>query len=85
MLRHEPLKPPSEYELHHAIGVLDISSFFADEAHIDNLQGFCLTVARSPGAPHLRSRAKQISEQVAQTGALLDSSSLSCKFDPSWN
>ena len=27
----------------------------------------------------------QISEQVAQTGALIDSSSLSRKYDPSWN
>ena len=26
-----------------------------------------------------------ISEQVAQTGALIDSSSLSCKYHPSWN
>ena len=27
----------------------------------------------------------QISEQVARTGALLDLSSLSCKYNPSWN
>ena len=27
----------------------------------------------------------QISEQVARMSALLDSSSLSCKYDPSWN
>ena len=31
------------------------------------------------------STGDQISEQVAQTGALLDSSSLSCKYDPTWN
>ena len=31
------------------------------------------------------SAGEQISEQVAWTGTLLDSSSLSCKYDPNWN
>ena len=31
----EPPKPPTQCELHHAIGVLNTLSFFAD-AHLDN-------------------------------------------------
>ena len=34
----EPPKPPTQCELRHAIGVLNTFSFFADDAHLDNLR-----------------------------------------------
>ena len=34
----EPPKPPTLCELRHAIGVLNTFSFFADDAHLDNLR-----------------------------------------------
>ena len=53
---------------------------------MDHIQGCYLTVARST---LFASIGDQISKQVAQTGALLDSSSLSCKsgseIAPSWS
>ena len=51
------------------------------------IQGCCLTVARSPGAPSFASAGDQISERVARTSPKVsqgDSSSLSRKFDPTW-
>ena len=51
------------------------------------LQGFCLTVARSPGVPCLRAQAtKFLNEEPEQVPNLSqgDSSPLSPKFDPSW-
>ena len=37
VIANEPPKPPTQCELHHAIGVLNTFSFLADDAQIDNL------------------------------------------------
>ena len=34
----EPPKPPTQCELRHVIGMLNTFSFFADDAHFDNLR-----------------------------------------------
>ena len=34
----DPPKPQTQCELHYAIGVLNTFSFFADDAHLDNLR-----------------------------------------------
>ena len=38
VIADEPPKPPAQCELLHAIGVLNTFSFFADDAHLDNLR-----------------------------------------------
>ena len=51
------------------------------------MQGCLLTGARSPWAPYLRAQATKFLKELSERAPNLsqgDSSSLSCKFDPSW-
>ena len=68
------LSPTDEYN-HLALGRVKSMKSHSQVSIIITLQGCCLTVA---WGALFESAGNQISEQVARTGALLDSSSLSC-------